>query len=197
MRRQVLLGICLSLAAVLLASIAIQARAVTGKTLYYKATAGGQAYRTVAARTARGRVASFGFPEANVYIQYDGRDIWYCGVGEKCNVLAEGAEAKNASGSLEGNFFNPYSKNGIAGNIETNLKPSGKRTIGGVPSSCKKGQHKNGPKQVDTLCVSQRGEFLTLLVLGDQSYALKRASSRVNASFLNLPSGVWNGHFPG
>lgn len=197
MRRKALLVIFSLLTTAMLVATASSARAVQGRTLYFKQAARGQVSKSVVARTGEDEVAVYQSPKPRVYVQYDGKSLWACKAGKECRIAARGAEAKKGSEVIEGNFFDPWGKYGLASAFMNDPKPSGNRTVAGIASSCKSSASSLEPEQINTLCISKREGFLTLLEAGEETWTLQRTLDYVKDFFLRIPKGVWNGHLRG
>jgi hypothetical protein len=196
LKRYVLTAVC-GLAATAMLALPATAGAVPGTTLYYKKTYEGEVTRTIAAHTSSGQTALFGFPSPNSYDQYDGKVIWVCEEGKACRIGARGSKAASGGEFLYDNFFSPYSKLGFAARFIKDPKPSGGKTVAGVASSCKSGPSVFEAELIETLCISKKDGFLTLLEASSETYALQRVADRVKPSFLQVPKGVWDGQISG
>jgi hypothetical protein len=196
--RSIALSIMLAVAVSgVLAVSAGAAGPLPGRTLSYRITSGGKTSGTVAARTARGRIAILGSNPRPSYVQYDGKFLWACEKGKRCRVASRGAKARKVAEFLETEFFEPYGKHGLARVFMTNPKPAGRRTVGGVASTCRSSSSSLTHHGSDLLCIASHGRFLTLLEAGGETYALRRAVVGVSPSFLAIPEGVWNGQLGG
>jgi hypothetical protein len=164
-----------------------------GRTLSYRITSDGKTSGTVAARTTRGRIAIFGSDPKPSYVQYDGRALWACARGKRCRVASRGAKARKAAEFLETEFFEPYGKHGLARVFMIDPKPAGRRTVGGVASTCQSSSDSLTHHGSDLLCVASHGRFLTLLEAAGETYALRRALVGVSPSFLKILRGIWDG----
>jgi hypothetical protein len=190
------IALSIMLAVVASGTLAVSAGAagpLPGRTLSYRVTSGGKTSGTVAARTTRGRIAIYGSDPKPSYVQYDGKVLWPCAKGRRCRVASRGAKARKTAEFLETEFFKPYGKHGLARVFMTDPKPAGRRTVGGVASTCQSSSDSLTHRESDLLCIASHGRFLTLLEAGDETYALRRAVVGVSPLFLKIPRGIWDG----
>ncbi len=121
---------------------------------------------------------------------YDGKNVYVCKAGRKCELRASGRVAEEYKHLIFGTYLEPYSESLI--NRLPN-SPSAPQTIAGVPSKCRTAKFSGSSW---TQCVAITGGFVTLShvakskALAESRLELLSAKTQVPPAELQLPEGT-------